>query len=167
MDNDWFCILAKIEKNLSDWSHKWLSRAGWLVLVKVVLEVMSVYWMALTWIPRGILDKIRRLCFYFIWSGKREKRVMPWARWERIALPKYLGGWGLKNIYNFSKALAMKVGWNFISTTRLWNEVVWNKYISPSSLIDWIRAPVWRDLGISVIWKVVLASLDVICFGMD
>lgn len=31
--NDWFWILAKIEKKLTPWSHKWLSRAGRLVLV--------------------------------------------------------------------------------------------------------------------------------------
>ena len=56
---DWFWLLAKIEKKLTSWSHKWLSRAGHLVLVKAVLEAMSIYWMALTWIPRGILEKIR------------------------------------------------------------------------------------------------------------
>lgn len=35
---------------------------------------------------------------------------MPWVGWERIALPKALGGWGLKNIFHFSKALAAKSG---------------------------------------------------------
>lgn len=48
---DWTWLLRKIEKVLMVWSHKWLSRAGRLVLVKAVLEAMPVYWMALTWIP--------------------------------------------------------------------------------------------------------------------
>lgn len=30
---------------------------------------------------------------------------MPWVDWEKIALPKALGGWGLKNIFLFAKAL--------------------------------------------------------------
>lgn len=51
------------------WSHKWLSRVGRLVIVKVVLEAMPMYWMALTWIPRGILEKIKKICFSFIWEG--------------------------------------------------------------------------------------------------
>lgn len=92
------------------WSHKWLSRAGSLVLVKSVLEAMSVYWMGLTWIPRGILDKIKNICFTFLWDGLQDKKVLSWVRWEHLALPKYLGGWGLKNIYNFSITLAAKVG---------------------------------------------------------
>ena len=44
--------------------------------------------------------------------------------------------------------------------------MVWHKYITPMSLIDWIRNPVWRVGGISGIWKVVLDSLDIICGGL-
>ena len=76
---DWYWLLAKIEKWLNSWSHRWLSRARRLVLVKLILEAMSVYWMALIWIPKGILEKIRHICFNFLWSGTQEKRVMPWA----------------------------------------------------------------------------------------
>lgn len=95
-----------------------------------------------------------------------EKRVMPWASWEQIALPKYLGGWGLKNIFQFSKDLAAKVGWCLLSTTSLWTGLVWHKYIAPTSLFDWIRAPKRRESGMLVIWKAVLASLDVIRLGL-
>ena len=35
---DWMWLVGKVEKRLMVWSHKWLSRAGRLVLVKVVLE---------------------------------------------------------------------------------------------------------------------------------
>ena len=121
---DWFWPLEKIEKKLTSWSHKWFARVGRLVLVKAVLEAMTIYWMALTWIPRGILDKIKRICFNFLWSGKQEKRVIPWARWECVALPKSLGGWGLRNIFQFSKYLAAKVRSCLLSTTSLWTKVV-------------------------------------------
>jgi len=131
-----------------------------------MMEAMLVYWMVLTWIPRGILEKIRSICFNFLWSGKQEKTVMPWARWEHIALPESLGGWGLKNIFQFSKALVEKVGWRLLSTTSLWIEVVWHKYIAPTSLFDWIKALGRRESGIFVIWKAILASLDVIKFGL-
>ena len=58
-----------------------------------------MYWMSLAWIPKGILEKARRICFRFLWSGKHEANVTPWVRWENIAVPKGLGGWGLKNIF--------------------------------------------------------------------
>ena len=146
---EWAWLLSKIEKRIGAWSHKWLSRAGRLVLVKAVLEAMPIYWMPLIWIPKGILEKIRKLCFSFLWRGSQAKKTMPWVRWERLALPKALGGWGLKNIFNFSKDLATKV---------------WNKYIAPMYLLDWIRNPGRRGrCSYSCIWKAIMASINVIC----
>ena len=54
---DWNWLIAKLEKKLNFWSHRWLSREGRLVLVKSVLEAIPVYWMYLAWIPKGILEK--------------------------------------------------------------------------------------------------------------
>ena len=53
---DWRWLLEKLEKRLHGWSHKWLSRAGRLVLVKSVLEAIPVYWLSLAWIPKGVLE---------------------------------------------------------------------------------------------------------------
>ena len=77
--SDWSWMLSKVEKHIGAWSHRWLSRAGRLVLVKAVLEAMLVYWMVLIWIPKGVLDKIRRLCFSFLWGGSSSKKMMAWA----------------------------------------------------------------------------------------
>ena len=41
--SDWKWLLEKLEKRLRVWSHKWLSRAGRLVLVKSFLETIPVY----------------------------------------------------------------------------------------------------------------------------
>jgi hypothetical protein len=153
--NDWTWLLAKLEKRLQVWSNKWLSRAGRLVLIKLVLEAIPVYWMSLSWIPKGILEKARRMSFSYLWRGKSENRVMPWVRWEKIVKPKALGGWGLKNIFLFSKALAEKSVWRLITTTSLWTKVILLKYVAPLSLLEWIRSPGTRTSGISVMWKAV------------
>ena len=118
--------------------------------------------MALSWIPKGILDKIRCKCFTFLWSGKKDKRVLSWIRWERIALPKALGVWGLKNIFSFAKALVTKVGWRLLTTNSIWNEVVWQKYIAPLNVTNWLRDMVRQGTRVSVILKVVLKLIDVI-----
>ena len=91
-NKDWKWSLEKLEKCLKIWSHKWLSRAGRLVLVKAILEAIPIYWMSLSWIPKGILEEARGICFPFLWSGKKDVQVTPWVRWERIAVPKGLGG---------------------------------------------------------------------------
>ena len=113
-------------------------RAGRLVLVKAILEAIPVYWMLLSWIPKGILEQIRRICFRFLWSGKKEGQVTPWVSWKRIAVPKGLGGWGLKNIFLFAQALAAKEGWRLIKNTSLWTRVLKQKYLPHESIEEWI-----------------------------
>jgi hypothetical protein len=36
-------------------------------LKKSVQEATPFYWMSLAWIPKGIVDKSRRIFFRFIW----------------------------------------------------------------------------------------------------
>lgn len=63
-DCDW--LVAKIESKISHWSYKCLSRVGRLTLINSVLQAMPVFWAALTWVPKGTLDKIRRICSIFL-----------------------------------------------------------------------------------------------------
>lgn len=53
---DWMWLTAKIEKTLKVWRFRLLSRAGRLVLIKLVLEAILVFWMVLTWIPKGVVN---------------------------------------------------------------------------------------------------------------
>jgi len=159
---DWYWLIGKVEKRLKGWSHKWLSRAGRLVLVKSVLEAIPVYWLSLSWIPLGILEKIRRLCFRYLWSGKSENQVTPWVGWKKIAIPKGLGGWGLKNIFHFAKALAAKGGWRIIKADNLWTRVIRHKYLSHGSVEDWVRNPRKSHRGGSVIWKALVKAFPLI-----
>jgi hypothetical protein len=76
---DWKWLLKILEKRLNLWSHRCLSRAGRLVLVKSVLEAIPIYWMSLSWIPKGILEAARKLTFRFLCSGKKESHVTPWV----------------------------------------------------------------------------------------
>jgi len=43
LKRDWSWLLAKLEKRLSLWSFRWLSREGRLTLTKAVLEAIPVY----------------------------------------------------------------------------------------------------------------------------
>ena len=75
--------------------------------------------MALAWIPKSIFIKSKRICSYFLWTGKKDQKVLPWVKWDQIARPKALGGWGIKNTAFFAKALAAKLGWSLIKTQSL------------------------------------------------
>eukprot|EP00253_Pinus_taeda_P017857 PITA_17857 len=159
---DWVWLLAKVEKRLTCWSHKYLSRAGRLTLIKSVLEATLVFWMALAWIPRNILAKLQQLCNRYLWAGNQDKRIFAWIGWNKIALPKKWGGWGLKELPTFAKALAGKMGWALLMSQSLWTRITYHKYIWPLSIINWARLPVWNKIGISSIWKALLHSLPLI-----
>lgn len=159
---DWVWLVTKIEKRLTCWSHRYLSRAGRLTLIKSVLEATPVFWMALAWIPRNILAKLQQMCNRYLWAGNQEKHIFAWIGWHKISLPKKWGGWGLKELPIFAKALAGKMGWALLMTQSLWTSIVFHKYIWPLSIIDWVRLPTWNRSGISSIWKALLYSLPLI-----
>eukprot|EP00253_Pinus_taeda_P020147 PITA_20147 len=87
---DWHWLVAKIEQRISHWSFKWLSRAGRLTLVNSVLQAIPVFWAALTWIPRGIIHKIKQICSRFLWVVKR-KYIDPTPIENWIRSPNKIG----------------------------------------------------------------------------
>lgn len=127
---------------------------------------IPVYWAALTWIPKGIMEKIRRLCCRFLWSGSNEKSVLPWVAWDKIARPKDWGGWGVKRLPEFSLSLAAKSGWRLITMENLWTRVIRRKYIDPTPLEDWIRSQEKKSKQASVIWKATIEGFSVIEQGL-
>lgn len=147
------------------WSHRWISREGRLVLINV-LEAILVYWASLSWIPKGTLEKIRRIYFNYLWCGSYKRKVLPWVRWDHIATPKALGDWGLKNTFLFSKSVASKMGWTLISITSLWTTVISQNYIAPRSILEWIRDPNKTYKGGSIIWKELITSFGIIGDGL-
>jgi len=163
---DWNWLITKIEAKITHWSFKWLSRAGRLTLIKSVLLAIPVYWAALTWVPKGVLEKIRRICSRFLWAGSKENAVLPWVAWEKVARPKDWGGWGIKSLPDFSLTLAAKSGWRLIKMENLWMRVVKRKYIDLVPLEAWIMNPAKDKKNVSVIWKATVESFKVIEQGL-
>lgn len=110
--------------------------------------------------------RIQYMCHRFLWKGKQDGHINAWVRWDLIALPKKWGGWGLKNLESFSKALAAKMGWQILTAKSLWTEVVYQKYIWPLHTLDWIRLPTWNRMCISSIWHIALNSISYIRDGL-
>jgi hypothetical protein len=88
-----------------------------------------VYWMAIEKVSKGVLTKINKKCFNFSWTGKRFIEVIPLVKWSQLAHPKNFKGWGLKNIYIFSKTLAAKNLWRLVYNEHLWGKVMKSKYV--------------------------------------
>lgn len=126
---DWLWLLKKVETKIKHWTHRWLSLGGRLVLVKSVLESILVYWLSLVHVPKSIFEGIRKSCASFLWLGKR-KTGFHLAKWSMLLKSKSFGGQGLKDIRNFSKALAAKSLWRCcVQDSRVWGNIVRAKYL--------------------------------------
>jgi hypothetical protein len=130
---DWKWLLGKVEKKISQWCNCWLSRGGCLVLIKFALEAIPVYWHTLAHIPKGILEKIIRCCFNFLWQGSDAYKGTHWVSWGKLAVPKSLVGWGLKDINLFGKSLVAKSLWNMLTKDNLWK---WKALVLDILVID-------------------------------
>lgn len=159
---DWVRLVTKLEKRLNCWTHRYLSRAGRLVLIKSILEATPVFWMALAWIPRHILARLQKLCNRYLWTGNQDKHIFSWISWQKIALPKRWGGWGLKDLPLFAQSLAAKMGWSLLTSQNLWSHLSYHKYIWPLDMMDWVRLPSQPKTGISSVWRAFLHSLPLI-----
>jgi hypothetical protein len=114
---DWRWLIAHIEKRISCWCNRWIS-CGQLTLVKSVLEVILVYWHLLAYIPKGVLTSIRKICFNYLWKNSVEFLGSHLVAWKQLSKPKSMGGWGLKDLYSFGKALAKNLyGFSLLETT--------------------------------------------------
>jgi len=78
-----------------------LTLGGQYVLVKVVLESLLVYWLALAHIPLSVLKNICQMVFSFLWSGNKKIQSYHLCNWETFLRAKFYGGWGFRNIFLF------------------------------------------------------------------
>jgi hypothetical protein len=138
-----------------------LSRGGRLVLVKSVLESIMVYWNSIVVIPKGVLDKIQRVCSRFLWFGHKEIGGFHLASWRSIADPKEARGWGLKDVRSFSKALAGRNLWRMTQGSSLWTQIMNSKYFPSLSVVDWFCSPLKSPKG-SIVWKALVESFPLV-----
>jgi len=77
--------------------------------------------------------------FSFLWSGDFGKKHLHLCSWEVIAKPKHLGGWGIRNIFHFNRALAANSLWRVLVKDGVWNKVIKDKYLPHCSVATWFR----------------------------
>jgi hypothetical protein len=121
-----------------------------------------LYWLSLAKIPKSILNNIRRRMFSFLWTGKKIKEEIHLISWKKIAKPKKVGGWGIKNIFSFGKALAAKSLWRCLMVPGLWHEVILKKYLKKKTVAEWFREGRKNWSGISNIWRALTSSITII-----
>jgi hypothetical protein len=104
-------------------------------------------------IPIGILTKIRKLCLQFSMVRAKDSGGIPLVKWSCLAMPKELGGWGIKNIVWFCKLLVAKSLWRLIHNNMLWGRVLTSKYLAGKSFVEWFRSQKKIGNNSSIGWR--------------
>jgi len=108
-----------------------------------------------------VLKKIRKSSVNYLWPGNKLSGGIHLAKWSSIALAKDLGGWGLKDIFPFVKALAGRNLWRLTQGNSMWKRVLISKYFANQTIEDWFHTPSKSSKG-SIVWKAIVEAFPLI-----
>ncbi|KAJ4779223.1 RNA-directed DNA polymerase (reverse transcriptase)-related family protein [Rhynchospora pubera] len=144
-------LIDKLTKRLSGWKAKMLSRAGRLVLASSVLSTIPVFFMSVFKLPVWVVRAIDRLRRDFIWKGPaQQNRGVNLLSWDRVCLPKSLGGFGLLNLTLHNISLLLRWLWRIYDKPQSqWASIAKLLY----SAVGRLNTPlVWKQSG-SFFWR--------------
>ncbi|PHT95409.1 T-complex protein 1 subunit alpha [Capsicum annuum] len=131
----WQPLTKKIVVKVSSWTAKKLSYAGRVQFVRSVIFGVQAYWAQLFIIPAKVMKAIQAYCRSYIWSGVNVITKRALISWEKICLPKVVGGINLINLKLWNKAAILKLCWNIEQKQdKLWIKWVHNYYIKGRNL---------------------------------
>lgn len=129
-----------------------------MTILKAVLSAIPAFAMTCFQLPIGLCDMIQSALTRFWWDSNTGKKKMCWLAWDKLTLPKGLGGLGFKDIQTFNTALLAKLPWRMITNPDcLLARVLLGKYCHKTSLLK-----VKPSKGASHGWTGILAGRDLL-----
>ena len=98
----WNPILERMEKKLAGWKRLYLSKGGRLTLQKSILSSLSTYYLSLFTIPKAVVTRLELIQRNFLWGSSVKCFKYPLVDWEKVCLPRELGGLGIQNLASFN-----------------------------------------------------------------
>lgn len=117
---DFIPLVEKIRKRIGIWSGRFLSYAGILQLIKLVITSLANFWMAAFRLPTGCIKEVERLCSAFLWSGLELNSRKAKVAWPDICRTKQEGGLGIRPLKEMNEVCILKLIWRILSANSLW-----------------------------------------------
>ena len=94
--NGFSYVTNRLLHKLSDWKANSISLAGRITLCSSVLFTIPSYSMQTTLLPGPVCDAIDKVCRKFIWGNVDGRRKLHSCNWEKVCMPKIVGGLGFR-----------------------------------------------------------------------
>ncbi|KAE8670566.1 hypothetical protein F3Y22_tig00112124pilonHSYRG00037 [Hibiscus syriacus] len=152
----WDPIVQNFYKKLVGWKAHTLSIAGRLILLKIVLCSLPIYFMSLFKIPSSVIAKLNSIMASFLWGGGVEAKKIQWVNRSTVCVGKNAGGLGFLDISYMNRALLGKWSWRFANDREtMWKKVICCKFnLDPNVLMFNEKLPAYA----SWIWKSVVSN---------
>nr|CAN70181.1 hypothetical protein VITISV_000006 [Vitis vinifera] len=149
----WDAVEERFRKRLSLWKRQYLSKGGHLTLLKSTLSSLPTYFLSLFVIPKRVCAKLEKIQRDFLWGGGALDNKPHLVSWKVICAAKKDGGWGIRNLAIFNKALLGKWLWRFANENEfLWKQIFSSKYDLQEG--GWCSKGVRDRYGVGV-WKTI------------
>jgi len=98
----WNGVIEKMERQLAGWKRMYLSKGGWMTLLKSTLSNLPTYYLSLFPILVGMANRFDKLQRDFLWGGIGDETKFHLVNWNRICTPLHSGGLGVHNFIQFN-----------------------------------------------------------------
>nr|XP_016470075.1 PREDICTED: uncharacterized protein LOC107792379 [Nicotiana tabacum] len=130
-------LITKMVAKITSWTAKKLSYAGRAQLVQTVLFAIQSYWAQLFTLPVQIVKLIEAYCRSYLWSGGNVLTKKLLLAWEKVCLPKSVGGLNLTNLQVWNSAAIAKTYWDLThKQDKLWIKWIHAYYVKRQRIDD-------------------------------
>ena len=98
----------RFRKRLSLWKMHYLSKGGWLTLLKSTLSSLPTNFLSLFVIPKRVCARLEKIQRDFLWGRGALENKPHLVSWKIICVAKKDGGLGIRSLAAFNKALLGK-----------------------------------------------------------
>ncbi|XP_074314092.1 uncharacterized protein LOC141649297 [Silene latifolia] len=144
-------MVDKIQGSIHHWSGNLLSYAGKLQLINAVVCGLENFWCSVLLLPSHIIKIVNKFCKDYFWGTLGMQRRMTFKSWSSICKPWIEGGYNVKELLSWNKALLSKWVWQLTQNRDgIWD--IWSRSYNLNDHTIWEAQPrirhaeSWRDI---------------------